>query len=217
MLNLTVREPFRTIICLTFINSNGEIGYSNPLLSTLTAPGSKTWTFHYNDIGQPTYYNIPNGMTTNYGYDSRNRLTAIEHKDGTTVLDGFYYDLDNVGNITATTNEDGSFWDYLYDGRYRLTSAVRKNASETIAAAYAYTYDAGDNMLTKVEPFEDDFNDGNYTGWSVWSGTWSAANNYLRMTPGTSGTVAQSNTDNGLELRFAYTCNDMSKIGRAHV
>ena len=86
------------------------------------------------------------------------------------MLDGSYYALDNVGNITKTTNEDGSFWDYAYDGRYRLTSAVRKNASETIAAAYAYTYDAGDNMLTKVEPFEDDFNGGNYTGWTVSGG-----------------------------------------------
>ncbi|GMV95134.1 MAG: hypothetical protein AMXMBFR82_49120 [Candidatus Hydrogenedentota bacterium] len=182
-------------------------------LSTLTAPGSKTWTFHYNDIGQPTYYDIPNGMTTNYGYDSRNRLTTIEHKDGTTVLDGFAYALDDVGNITSTTHEDGSFWDYEYDGRYRLTSAVRKNSNETIEATYAYTYDAGDNLLTKVEPFEDDFNDGNYTGWSAWSGTWSAANNYLRMTPGSAATIAKANTDNDNELRFSYVCNDTSNAG----
>ncbi len=179
-------------------------------MSTLTAPGSKTWTFHYNDIGQPTYYNIPNGMTTNYGYDSRNRLTAIEHKDGANVLDGFTYALDDVGNITQTTHEDGSFWEYGYDGRYRLTSAVRSNANETIEANYAYTYDDGDNLLTKVEPFEDDFNDGNYTGWSVWSGTWSASNNSLRMTPGTAGTIAKANTDASLELRFTYVCNDDS-------
>jgi RHS repeat-associated protein len=182
-------------------------------LSTLTAPGSKLWTFHYNDIGQPTYYDIPNGMTTNYGYDSRNRLTAIEHKDGANVLDGFAYALDDVGNITSTTHEDGSFWEYLYDGRYRLTSAVRSNANETIEANYAYTYDAGDNLLTKVEPFEDDFNDGNYTGWSVWSGTWSAANNYVRKTPGAAGTFAKANTDNDNELRFSYVCNDTSVSG----
>ncbi|GMV95138.1 MAG: hypothetical protein AMXMBFR82_49160 [Candidatus Hydrogenedentota bacterium] len=182
-------------------------------LSTLTAPGTKTWTFHYNDIGQPTYYNIPNGMTTNYAYDTRNRLTAIEHKDGSTVLDGFTYALDDVGNITSTTHEDGSFWEYLYDGRYRLTSAVRSNANETIEASNAYTYDAGDNLLTKVEPFEDDFNDGNYTGWSAWSGTWSAASNYLRMTPGAAATIAKANTDNDNELRFSYVCNDTSNAG----
>ncbi|GMV90599.1 MAG: hypothetical protein AMXMBFR82_03770 [Candidatus Hydrogenedentota bacterium] len=191
-----------------------------------------------NDIGQPTYYNIPNGMTTNYTYDTRNRLTAIEHKDGTTVLDGFTYALDDAGNIATTTHEDGSFWEYLYDGRYRLTSAVRSNANETIEANYAYTYDAGDNLLTKVEPFEDDFNDGNYTGWSAWSGTWSAASmvgvfryhaqprdSWRRgrfrsaatagMTPGSAGTIAKANTDNDLELRFSYVCNDTSNAGYA--
>ncbi len=55
-------------------------------------------------------------MTTNYSYDSRNRLTAIEHKDGANVLDGFTDALDDVGNITTTTYEDESFWDYEYDG-----------------------------------------------------------------------------------------------------
>lgn len=72
-------------------------------LSTLKAPGSKVWTFHYNDIadgaavwsfgitlnrvipgdaggfppGQPKYYDIPNGMMTNYGYESRNHASGV--------------------------------------------------------------------------------------------------------------------------------------------
>ncbi len=96
-------------------------------------------------------------MTTNYSYDIRNRLTAIEHKDGANVLDGFTYAQDGVGNITQTTHEDGAFWEYGYDGRYRLTSAVRSNANETIEAAYAYTYDDGDNLLTKVETLRGRF------------------------------------------------------------
>jgi len=39
------------------------------------------------------------------------------------------------------------------------------------ALGYAYTYDDGDNLFTKVEPFSDDFNDGNLTGWTA-SGSW---------------------------------------------
>ncbi|GMV90601.1 MAG: hypothetical protein AMXMBFR82_03790 [Candidatus Hydrogenedentota bacterium] len=88
-------------------------------------------------------------------------------------------------------------------------------------------------IYTEVEPFEDDFNDGNYTGWSAWSGTWSAANmvgvfryhaqprdSWRRgrfrcaatagMTPGAAATIAKANTDNDLELRFSYVCNDTS-------
>ena len=51
----------------------------------------------------------------------------------------------------------------------RSSSAVRNNkaTSPTIKAHYTYTYDDGDNMLSKVEPFEDTFNDENYTGWTT--------------------------------------------------
>ncbi|MCC6695245.1 MAG: hypothetical protein IT365_06415 [Candidatus Hydrogenedentes bacterium] len=147
-----------------------------------------------------------------------NRLTAIEHKDGTTVLDGFYYDLDAVGNITSTTHEDGAFWDYAYDGRYRLTSAVRSNPNETIEAAYSYTYDAGDNLLTKVEPFEDDFNDGNATGWAVTSGTWQASGNYLEPTHASNWNgIKQSTTDADNEVRLRYRINDTSNGSAALV
>lgn len=176
-------------------------------LSTLTAPGSEVWTFHYNAIEQPTYSDLPNGMTTNYTYDTKNQLTAIEHKDGTTVLDGFTYALDKQGNITNTTHNDSSYWDYLYDDRYRLTSAVRKNATGNIQAGYTYTYDGGDNLLTKVEPFMDDFNDGAYSGWTVASGTWSASNNYLSDTVANAANDAiwkNDFTDDNHESRFSY-------------
>ncbi len=88
------------------------------------------------------------------------------------------YALDDNGNITKTTIEDwssmppktGSLWDYEYDGRCRLTKATRSNddaPDETIQAVYEYTYDDGDNLLTRVMPFEDNFKDGNGTDWST--------------------------------------------------
>jgi RHS repeat-associated protein len=120
-------------------------------VSTITAPGSKVWTYAYNALGQPTSVGIPNGMTTEYGYDTRNRLTAIEHKDGATVLDGFTYALDDGGNITRTTQADSSLWDYEYDGRDRLTKAERYDTDgTTLLHRYSYTYDTGDNILTKL-------------------------------------------------------------------
>jgi RHS repeat-associated protein len=120
-------------------------------VSTITAPGSKTWTYAYNVLGQATSVSIPNGMTTAYGYDTRNGLTKIEHKDGATVLDGFTYALDDGGNITTTTHADSSLWDYEYDGRDRLTKAERYDTDgTTLLHRYSYTYDAGDNLLTKA-------------------------------------------------------------------
>ena len=120
-------------------------------VSTVTAPGSKVWTYAYNALGQPTSVAIPNGMTTEYAYDTRDRLTKIEHKDGSTVLDGFTYALDDGGNITTTTHADSSLWDYEYDGRDRLTKAERYDTDgTTLLHRYSYTYDDGDNLLTKL-------------------------------------------------------------------
>jgi RHS repeat-associated protein len=88
---------------------------------------------------------------------------------------------------------------------------VRKNPNETIEATYAYTYDAGDNLLTKVEPFEDDFNDGNYTGWTVTSGSWTAANNYMEATHATStNVIRKAHTDADNEIVLRYRINDTS-------
>ena len=93
------------------------------------------------------------------------------------VKQSFLYALGYIGNIVKTTQNDGSVWEYTYDNRYRLVTAIREeeDAGPEIEAKYIYTYDDGDNMISKVEPFRDDFNDGNYTGWLIGSGTWSAS------------------------------------------
>lgn len=85
-----------------------------------------------------------------------------------TSLNDWVYSLDAAGNITATDAQDGSRWEYGYDWRYRLTAATRHNtaSSPAISAAYRYAYDPADNLLTKQEPFIDDFNDGDSTGCS---------------------------------------------------
>ena len=132
------------------------------------------WDIDYNALGQPTQYSHPNGMTTVYSYDTRNSMTKIQHKDGAAVKESFTYALDDNGNIDKTTHEDGSLWDYLYDGRYRLTKATRSNAAspnDTIKAVYTYAYNDDDNLITKVTAFEENFNDGNGTGWTT-TGTW---------------------------------------------
>jgi YD repeat-containing protein len=108
-------------------------------------------------------------------------MTKLEHKYGAMVLDGYTYALDAAGEITRVTDQNSEYWDYAYDGRDRLTSAVRKNSGVTISGSYAYTYDDAANLLRKVEPFEDNFNDGDYTGWST-SGTWDASNHYMTRT-----------------------------------
>jgi RHS repeat-associated protein len=138
---LTMEDYHGSVVTYTYTDTDQ--------VSTITAPGSKVWDYDYNALGHPTSLSIPNGMTTVYGYDVRNRLTKIEHKDGANVLDGSYYDLDDGGSITRKTYPDDEYWDYWYDGRDRLTKAERRDDSDTLLHRYTYTYDVGDNMITK--------------------------------------------------------------------
>ena len=99
----------------------------------------------YNALGQPTQVSIPNGMTTVYTYDTRNRLTKIEHKDGSTVLDGWTYSLDDQRNITRTDQADvaggspasGAYRYYTLD-HLGSTSGLYDGAKAKVAAL-AYT------------------------------------------------------------------------------
>ncbi|GMW03109.1 MAG: hypothetical protein AMXMBFR84_42450 [Candidatus Hydrogenedentota bacterium] len=150
-------------------------------VSTITAPGSKVWEFNYNALGQTTDFEHPNGMTTEYDYDARNRLTLIDHKDGGTTKQSFEYTLSAGGSIEQIAQDDGTHWEYEYDGRNRLTVADHV-FSANIVGEYDYAYDDGDNMITRSEPFMDDFNDADYTGWTVSSGTWSASGGVLADT-----------------------------------
>ncbi len=94
---------------------------------------------------------IPNGMETHYAFDAGHRLTKIEHRDGAAVLEGFGYALTPGGGISRITHEDGAFWDYENDGRGRLTQAERYDTDgTTLLHRYSYTYDDGDNRLTKA-------------------------------------------------------------------
>ena len=120
-------------------------------VAAITAAGSKVWDYEYNLLGQPTKVTLPNGMTTNYSYDGANRMTKLEHKDGATVKLGFTYGLTAGGQITRITHQDSAYWSYGNDGRGRLTKAERYNPSSVLQLKETYSYDAGDNLLTKVQ------------------------------------------------------------------
>ena len=94
----------------------------------------KVWDYDYNAFGKVTQVSIANGMTTAYTYDNRNRLTKIDHKDGSTVVDGFTYGLDKEGNITKATYQDTANRVYGCDGRDWLTLAERKDYSNILWA-----------------------------------------------------------------------------------
>ncbi len=186
-------------------------------LDTLTAPGSKVWGYTYDAGNRLTRVDIPNGMHTEYTFDASGRQDSIHHKDGATVKQGFDYTFDNGGSITRIDHEDGSYWTYDYDGRERLIEAIRGNhATPTIEATYEYTYDDGDNMLTKKVPWYDDFEDGNITGWSGSTGYFSVSGGVMKNTSDASvRELYLTETDADHDLSFDYI--RYSSTGKADV
>jgi len=78
-------------------------------------------------------------------------MTKLEHKDGATVKLGFTYALTAGGQITRITHQDSTYWSYGNDLRGRLTKAERYTAGNALQLKETYSYDAGDNLLTKVQ------------------------------------------------------------------
>jgi RHS repeat-associated protein len=111
-------------------DTSGFVNSVTDVLGHTTTIGSN------NGWGEPLSSVDANGITTNYGYDLRGRVTGITINPGAgQAVYGFTYD--NAGNLTVITRSDGSTLTYAYDNAHRVTS-VTNNLGESIT----YTLDA---------------------------------------------------------------------------
>ena len=110
-----------------------------------------TTTYAYDAIGRQTQITYPNGVTTSYTYDSRNRVTKIEHKksDGT-ILQSFAYTYDAVGNRTQVVENTGRKVEYTYNEVNQLTKEIVSNDPNGNNTTTTFTYDDVGNLVTKT-------------------------------------------------------------------
>lgn len=123
-------------------NANG-ISVAHPYdnlnrLSTVVnnhlAAGQNTTTYSYDPANNLATVTYPNGLTSNFTYDSLNRLK---------LMNGYNYQLGPTGNRTTATEPGGRALSWSYDGIYRLTL-------ETInSASVSYGLDPVGNRLTQ--------------------------------------------------------------------
>lgn len=144
--------------------SINNTSYSYDKLNRLTSVSfsGKTISYTYRKDGQLSKVTYPNGMTTTYGYDAVGRLTSKTTKlSNGTVIAGYSYTLDKVGNITKQTtqepysninlvNEDVS---YTYNSGNRITKAgdinfsFDANGNTTKRGSESYNWDDSDRLI----------------------------------------------------------------------
>lgn len=158
---------------LTSVSENGTVianySYDNKNNRTQTVvPGGETTSYNYNIAnmltGQITgnklsetysYYlngnqksKVSNGQTTNYVYDSMNRLVRENDTE---------YTFDDFGN--RLTMSDGEITTtYSYDLNNRLTESVEENGDVT--TSNKFFYDNNGNQITKATMINQPYSEG---------------------------------------------------------
>ncbi len=129
-------------------------------LSSVKFSGN-TINYTYRKDSQLQKVTYPNGMTTVYGYDAVGRLTSKTTKlSNGTVIAGYNYTLDNVGNITSQTTQEpysnmvlaNENTSYTYNSGNRITKAgdinftFDANGNTTKRGTEAYVWDDYDRL-----------------------------------------------------------------------
>jgi YD repeat-containing protein len=148
---LTAKGP-RTDVNETTTNTyyaTTTVDYTMGDLATMTnAAGHVTNYTKYDPHGNVLRKVEPNGMSTDYTYDLRQRLktVTVTPSGGATAAVPAQltkYDYDPVGQMIKATQPDGSFITYTYDPAHRLT-----DITDSLGNTMHYTLD---NMGNRVK------------------------------------------------------------------
>ncbi len=108
---------------------------------------AKHLTFTYNVLSQRTNIaryqstGTTNAVaTTDYTYDTGNRLASITHKQGGTTLAGYTYGFDNASRLTSVNSTIEGLSTYSYDATSQVTAADHNSQTDE-----TYSYDLNGN------------------------------------------------------------------------
>lgn len=123
-------------------------------LSTVTDAAGRVYVHGYDANGNRQSLEYPNGTSTSYTYDLRNRLVGLSTSGPAGTLQSHAYTLGAAGNRLAVSEADGTQRSFGYDALYRLTSEnVMRGA--TLVFDNAFAYDPVGNRLTQTRTRPD--------------------------------------------------------------
>ena len=139
---------FRNIYRYDKLNRLTEVIQTNQVGGNLVLP--KRVTMAYNTLGQRTQIarfqstGTANPVaTTNFTYDTANRLSGIAHKQGATNLNTYAYTYDPLSRLASVESTLDGLTSYNYNQNDEI-----QGASNTGAANESYGYDANGNRNT---------------------------------------------------------------------
>jgi len=66
------------------------------------------FTYNYDSANRLNSRSAPNGVTSSYAYDGRDRLTSLMHTAGATILSGNIYTYNEANDISELDNADSA-------------------------------------------------------------------------------------------------------------
>jgi RHS repeat-associated protein len=174
-------------------------------LTDVVDPLNRSARYEYDGNGNRTSLSQPNGTTTEYTYDTLNRLMSLTTTAPAGTLQSYGFTLGPAGNRERIEEHGGVVRAYTYDDLYRLTGenvtiggatfynksfgydAVGNRLSQTTtgagAAAVDYTYDGRDRLLTEsAQAYAWDDNGNLTSGSGDAAYTWDLENRLVKVT-----------------------------------
>ena len=145
----------KTSLTVTYKNNDSRIEtYEYDALNRLvsaTDNDNQTTRFAYDDVGNQTHIYYPNGLISEYEYDSVNRVTAIQIIDAAdTVISRYAYTLDATGRRTELRELSGRVTSFTYDELYRLVEERVADATRGDRLSL-FQYDKSGNRVESTE------------------------------------------------------------------
>jgi RHS repeat-associated protein len=110
-----------------------------------------TTTYTYDAVGNLKSDSRPNGVRSDYTYNSQNRLLNLASTMSGATQAGYAYTLDRTGRRLSVNEHSGRTVNYTYDPVYRLTREVVSGAQNVAEnGAVDYTYDPVGNRLSRI-------------------------------------------------------------------
>jgi YD repeat-containing protein len=121
-------------------------------LKTVTDPTGGITTMNYDVVNRLIERILPNGITSNYSYNTDYQVTSLVHKDSSgAVLASVSYEGIGTGEPSKITREDGSYVSLEYDSALRLTKESYFTSANLLEQSIAYSYDASGKRTAVVD------------------------------------------------------------------